>query len=430
MAYLGNIELAAGSLSMGFANITGYSVMKGLAMGMEPLCSQAYGARKRALFCQTFRQTLCLLLLAAIPIAVLWLNMEPILLLVGQDKAITSVAKVFITFSILELFAQALLHPLRIFLKTQNLTKPIIVAATCAIILHIPISYVLVIHWGWGIRGVAIASSCNTLNFNIALLVYLFYSETAIKPWDGQMVSKYYQTWLPLLKQMLESVCSVCLEWWWYEIMVLLCGLIDNPEANVAAMGILMQLTGLLYVFPSSLGSSLSTRVGQELGADAPAEAELTAKLGIMIAMAGGLLSFGLAIAVKDVWGKLYTQEPQVVALTSVVLPILGFCELGNCPQTAACGVLLGSARSNVAAMINFCSFYLVGLPVAAYTAFKLKLGFPGLWYGLGAAQATCICMMIITLAYTNWESQAERARELTEAAEDRKNDLEANLLS
>ncbi|XP_022746517.1 protein DETOXIFICATION 53-like [Durio zibethinus] len=430
LGHLGNIELAGGSLAMGFANITGYSVMNGLAMGMEPICCQAFGAKKWTVLSQTFKQTLCLLLLAAIPITLLWLNMEPILLSIGQDKTIISVAKVFLTYSIPELLAQALLSPLKIFLRAQSLTLPFTLSATWATILHLPINYFLTIYLDLGVRGIALASACNTLNLNLALLVYLFFTETAIKPWDGQVVTKCYRDWQSLVTLMIPSVFSVCLEWWWYEIMVLLCGLINNPQTSVAAMGILMQTTGLLYVFPHSLRSSLSIRVGQELGAEAPAQARQITIIGLITAMVCGLLSFTFTIAVKDVWGKLYTHEAQVLALTKVVLPILGFCELGNCPQTAACGILVGSARPNVGACINFCSFYLVGLPIAAYAAFKLKMDLLGLWFGLAAAQATCMCMMICTLVFTDWNYQAKRAKELTQGTEDHKKDLEANLLS
>uniref|UniRef100_A0A6N2LRL3 Protein DETOXIFICATION n=1 Tax=Salix viminalis TaxID=40686 RepID=A0A6N2LRL3_SALVM len=42
---LGNLELAGGALSIGFTNITGYSVLVGLASGLEPVCSQAYGSK-------------------------------------------------------------------------------------------------------------------------------------------------------------------------------------------------------------------------------------------------------------------------------------------------------------------------------------------------------------------------------------------------
>ena len=35
---LGELELAGGSLSMGFTNIIGHFVISGMAMGMEPIC--------------------------------------------------------------------------------------------------------------------------------------------------------------------------------------------------------------------------------------------------------------------------------------------------------------------------------------------------------------------------------------------------------
>ncbi|KAL5734457.1 hypothetical protein ACOSP7_032318 [Xanthoceras sorbifolium] len=419
LGHLGDTELAGGSLSAGVANISGYSIIKGLAMGMEPICSQAYGAGKWTVLRQIHKKTLYLLLFVVFFISLLWLNIEPILLLLSQNQAITSAAKVYITYSIPELIAQACLHPLRIFLRTQNITKPLTKSAICAAILHIPINYVLAVYFNLGVRGIALGSACNTVSTILCLLIYLFLSRTALKPWDMEAVNMWTQDWKPLFALMMPSVFSVCLEWWWYEIMLLLCGLLSDPKASVSAMGILTQTTALLYLFPYSLNQGLSTLVGQALGAEQPARAQRTAIMGIVVAIVCGILSFTFTIAVKNVWGKLYTSELEVLTLTSAALPILGICELGNSPQTAACGILTGSARPRSGACINFVSFYLIGLPVAVFMAFKLDLGFLGLWYGLVAAQASCACMMICTVVCTDWNHQAERARELTQTTEE-----------
>ncbi|KAL6980831.1 hypothetical protein U1Q18_022469 [Sarracenia purpurea var. burkii] len=430
LGHLGDIELAAGSLSIAFANITGYSVLKGLATGMEPICCQAFGAKKWGILSQTYRRTLYLLLLVAIPISLLWLNVEPILLRLGQDRSITAVARVYIIYSIPELLGQVHLHPLRTFLRTQNINKPLTLSATFAMILHLPINYFLVIYLKLGVKGVALASAWNSFNINFGLLVYLILSEKALKPWDGAVPNTCSEGWQPLLALAGPSVFSVCLEWWWYEIMLLLCGLLRNPQASVAAMGILIQITSLLYAFPSSLSSSLSTLVGHELGANQPARAQQTTLIGLVVAVIWGFLAFAFTIAVKDLWGKLYTDDPCILALTSNALPIIGFCELGNCPQTAACGILLGSARPKMGCYINFGSFYIIGLPIAVLLGFKFKMGFIGLWFGLGAAQASCTCMMVYTLVHTDWKHQAKRAKELTQAADSQKNALEANFLN
>ncbi|KAF2319263.1 hypothetical protein GH714_014316 [Hevea brasiliensis] len=354
LGHLGHIELAGGSLAIGFANVTGYSLIKGLAMGMEPMCCQAYGAKKWAILSQTYKKTLCILFLATIPISLLWLYMEPILLWSGQDQNVTSIARVYITYSIPELLAQAHLLPLRIFMRTQNLTKPVAIGVIFATILHFPINYLLIIHLNLGVKGVALASFWNTINLSLGLLAYLILSRTAIKPWrNKQLVDTYNERtfnakssethmessvikcqnktmvhtisfiegWQPLIALMLPSVLSVCLEWWWYEIMLLLCGLQDNPQASVAAIGILIQATGLLYVVPYSLSTGLSTRVGQELGAGHPSQARRATIVGLIVSFICGLLTFAFTISVKDWWGKMYTKEQQILDLTSLALP-------------------------------------------------------------------------------------------------------------
>ena len=42
---LGPLDLAGGALAIGLTNITGHSVLFGLASGLEPLCAQAFGSR-------------------------------------------------------------------------------------------------------------------------------------------------------------------------------------------------------------------------------------------------------------------------------------------------------------------------------------------------------------------------------------------------
>ncbi|XP_057972781.1 protein DETOXIFICATION 53 [Malania oleifera] len=429
LGHLGKIELAGGSLALSFGNVTGHSVMKGLSMGMEPICCQAYGAKRLSVLSQTYQKTICLLFLATIPIALLWLNVEPIFKLLGQDQGITKIAKVFMLFSIPDLFAQAHLHPLRIFLRTQSLTMPNTVAAVCSSLLHLPITYFLVVYLKLGAKGVALATAWNSVNLNLLLILYVSISKTPLKPWGGATLPSAFQGWKPLLALSLPSAAAVCLEWWWYEIIMFLCGLLSNSQVGVATMGIVIQTTGLIYVFPYSLGLGLSTRIGQHLGSGEPARAQWTAIIGLAVAVVVGLMAFAFTVGVRSVWGKLYTTDGQILALTSSALPVLGLCEISNAPQTAACGVLTGSARPNIGARVNFCAFYLVGLPVAVVMAFKLKFGFLGLLFGLAAAQASCVGLMVYALVRTDWKHEAKRAEELSLATLD-KAEVEANLVS
>ncbi|XP_074319645.1 protein DETOXIFICATION 49 [Silene latifolia] len=411
---LGDLALAGGSLALGFANITGYSLLSGLAMGMEPICGQAYGAKRHALLGLTLHRTILLLLLASLPISMLWLNMEKILLLCRQDRAIAAQAQAYLLYSLPDLFAQSIIHPLRIYLRTQSITFPLTLSAALAIGLHLPINWLMIVKFKLGVKGVAIAGVITNFNMIIFLVIYMVFSDSCKKGW-APVTKDSFRGFSKLLKLAIPSCISVCLEWWWYEIMILLCGLLPNPKLTVASMGILIQTTSLIYVFPSSLSVSVSTRVGNELGAGRPKRAKRAATMGLFFSFLLGISAVFFTFSVRKKWANLFTNDEDIIKLTALVLPVIGLCELGNCPQTTGCGVLRGTARPKVGANINLGCFYLVGMPVALWLGFVSGFGFRGLWLGLLAAQASCVVVMMIVIYKTDWENEAERADQLTD---------------
>ncbi|TMW96861.1 hypothetical protein EJD97_006673 [Solanum chilense] len=415
LGYLGELELAGGSLSIGFANITGYSVISGLAMGMEPICGQAYGAKQMKLLGITLQRTVLLLLSTSIPISFMWLNMKTILLWCGQDEDISNMAHTFILFAIPDLFFLSLLHPLRIYLRTQNITLPLTYCSAISVLLHVPLNFLLVRYCDLGIAGVALAMVLTNLNFFLLLCSFVYFSGVYKDSWVAPSMD-CVRGWSSLLALAIPTCVSVCLEWWWYEFMILLCGLLPNPKATIASMGILIQTTSLVYVFPSSLSLGVSTRVGNELGANRPGRARISMMVSLVCAMALGLGAMLFATLMRHKWGGFFTKDVEILKLTSIALPIVGLCELGNCPQTTGCGVLRGSARPTIGANINLGSFYLVGMPVAILVGFILKKGFGGLWIGLLAAQASCAILMLYVLCKTDWKVQVERSKQLTQS--------------
>ncbi|RLM60360.1 hypothetical protein C2845_PM14G20080 [Panicum miliaceum] len=422
---LGRLPLAGGSLALGFANITGYSVLSGLAAGMDPVCGQAFGAGRTSVLAAALRRTVALLLAASVPIALLWLAMRRVLVAAGQEPDIAAAAYDFILCSLPDLAVQSFLHPLRVYLRAQSVTLPLTYAAAAALVLHVPVNCLLVQGLRLGIRGVALGAVCTNLNFLLFLVAYVYLSglmhgndgdgkaaaagACAAPAEDGAV------EWGYLLRLSVHSCMSVCLEWWWYEIMVLLCGVLADPKAAVAAMGILIQTTSLLYIFPHSLSCAVSTRVGHELGAGRPERARLAARVGLCCGAALGVVACASAASVRGVWARMFTADAAILRLASVALPILGAAELGNCPQTAGCGVLRGSARPGKAARINVSAFYGVGMPAALALAFRpARLDFPGMWVGMLAAQLACAALMLHAVLRTDWVEQAARARHLT----------------
>ncbi|KAE8718813.1 FRIGIDA-like protein 4a-like [Hibiscus syriacus] len=410
---LGDVELASGSLAIAFANITGYSVLSGLALGMEPLCSQAFGARRPKLLSLTLHRYVVFLFFTSVLISVFWMNMFNIFVYLRQDRDITRIGQRYLLFSLPDLFTNSLVHPIRIYLRAQGLAHPITLATLIATVLHLPINFVLVSHFNFGVAGVAASASISNFLVLVSLVVYVWYSGLHEPTWEKPSM-ECFTGWKPLLKLAAPSCVSVCLEWWWYEIMIVLCGLLVNPKATVASMGILIQTTSLIYVFPSSLSFAVSTRIGNALGANRPYTARLSAVVAVFLSATMGLSASTFASAMRDKWATMFTSDSEILRLTSIALPILGLCELGNCPQTVGCGVLRGSARPSTAANVNLGAFYLVGMPVAVGLGFYLGFGFSGLWLGLLSAQVCCAGLMLYVVGSTDWDLQANRAQMLT----------------
>ncbi|XP_004516053.1 protein DETOXIFICATION 51-like [Cicer arietinum] len=404
---LGDVELAAGSLAIAFANITGYSVLSGLSLGMEPLCSQAFGANRPKLLSLTLQRCIIFLLVCSIPISFLWYQMSRIFYFLHQDEKITRMSQTYLVFMLPDLVTNSFLHPIRVYLRAQSVTYPVTLATLVGTFLHLPFNFLL---FKRGISGIAIASAASNFSVLVFLIVYIWISGVHKATWNAPSL-KCFSGWEPLIRLAAPSCVSVCLEWWWYEIVIVLCGVLVDPTATVAAMGILIQTTSLIYVFPSSLGLAVSARVGNELGANRPKSARVSAVLAVFFAAIMGFTAAVFAMMMRRRWGKMFTGDEEILRLTAVALPILGLCELGNCPQTVGCGVVRGTARPKGAANVNLSAFYMVGMPVAVGLAFWFDFGFCGLWLGLLSAQVCCAGLMLYIVGTTDWEQQACRAQ-------------------
>ncbi|CAN6927518.1 unnamed protein product [Brassica oleracea] len=417
---LGSSTLAGCSLALASANITAYALFSGLTGGAETICSQAIGAKRYNLFRATIWRGMILLLFTSFPVLFIWLNIERILTMLKQDMELASIAGTFLLYSVPDLVAQSLLHPLKAYLKTQSKTRPLSILTGVTSILHFLIMYLFVSYFKFEVKGIAVSSVLS--NFILVAFLFTFFKGNKLGSDDEEegVTEESYEDrvreWKKLFYLAIPSCGMGCLEFWFYEIMILICGLLEKPKVAIASMGLIIQITSLVYIFPHSLSSAVSTRVGNELGSNRPHAARRAAIVGLCLSILLGIMASTFMFSVRNVWATFFTDDEQVINLVSKVLPIVCLCELGNCPQTTVGGVLRGSARPWVGASINAAAFYAIGLPVALVMAFPFGFGFglKGLWLGMLAAQITCVIGMMVAMYRIDWELEAERARDLT----------------
>lgn len=64
------------------------------------------------------------------------------------------------------------------------------------------------------------------------------------------------------------------------------------------------------------------------------------------------------------------TDAPDAVALTASLLPIFALSLPGDGLNATLQGLLRGAGRQETGAITNLCSYWLLGVPMAAYLAF------------------------------------------------------------
>ena len=92
---------------------------------------------------------------------------------------------------------------------------------------------------------------------------------------------------------------------------------------------------------------------------------------------------------------RLFTVDPQVVALAATILPVAAAFQIFDGLQVVGGGVLRGMGQTRPAAVFNFVGYYVLALPLAWFLAFRQGLGVVGLWWGLALGLATVALLLI-----------------------------------
>lgn len=115
----------------------------------------------------------------------------------------------------------------------------------------------------------------------------------------------------------------VCLEWWSFELLVLLSGLLPNPKLETSVLSICLSTGALMFMVPFGLCTAICTRVSNELGVGQPQAAKLATRVVMCIALSAGLLIASTMILLHIFWGYMYSNESEVVTNIAGMIPVI-----------------------------------------------------------------------------------------------------------
>ena len=393
---------ALGNLYFFIAGIFG----QGTLMALDPVISQAVGARDEEAITRALQRGLLLALALTIVTCATFIPVRPVLALLRQPPEVIPDAATYVHVAIPGVFPFYAFIVFRQSLQALGRVAPVLWTVLAANLLNAGLNWVFIFgNLGsppMGVGGSSLATSISRWAMALVLLAIAGNDiRHRLKPWRAESGSI-----APLMRMLRLGIpigLQYLLEYGAFAAAALLMGVLGTTQ--MAAHQIAINLASFTFMVPLGVSTATAVMVGHAIGAGDEAQARRSAIAGIMSGTAFMVLS---ALAFRLFPGALaraYTGDATVVALAATLIPIAGVFQVFDGVQAVAAGVLRGIGDTHAPAIINVVGFWLIGLPVSWWLAFREGGGAVGLWWGivvgLGAVALILLARVRVRLGRT-----------------------------
>ncbi|XP_021889138.1 protein DETOXIFICATION 40-like isoform X3 [Carica papaya] len=342
--------------------------------------------------------------------AVIYVLSKPIMILLGEPPAVASAAATFVYGLIPQIFAYAVNFPLQKFLQSQSIVTPSAYISAATLVFHLLLTWVAMFKLGMGLIGASLVLSLSWWIIVGAQFLYVVASQKCKLTWNGFSLQAFVGL-LDFFKLSAASAVMLCLETWYTQVLVLIAGLLENPELSLDSLSICMAVSAISFMISVGFNAAASVRVSNELGAGNPKSAAFSAGMSTLISFVFSVLEALLVLGLRDVISYAFTEGEAVAKAVSDLCPFLAATVILNGIQPVLSGVAVGCGWQAFVAYVNVGCYYVVGVPLGCLLGFKFNLGAKGIWSGMiGGTLMQTIILMWVTYT-TDWDKEVEKAR-------------------
>ncbi|CAI9761227.1 unnamed protein product [Fraxinus pennsylvanica] len=392
------------TLSLRFVN----GILIGMSSATETLCGQAFGAKQYHMLGIFLQRSWIVDLITLTILLPVFIFAAPILRLLREEDDIAKSAEYvslwFIPFIYSLLFAMTI----QMYLQSQQKNLVIAWLSVIEFVIHILLSWLFVYKLNWGISGAMGALCISSWFLVIGEFVYIF-GGWCPDSWKGFTTAAFKDV-LPVVKLSVSSGVMVCLELWYYAILVLLAGYMKNAKVAISAFSICLNMVGWETMISIGMMGSACVRVANELGRGDAKAVKFSIKVLITTSVSIGLFFWILCLIFGNKIGYLFTNDEEVAHSISDLSPLLAFSVLLNSIYPVLSGVAVGAGVQTTVAIINVVCFYIIGIPIGALLGYFTHLQVKGVWIGMLCGVVTETLALILMAWRTNWDQQVLKA--------------------
>jgi MATE family multidrug resistance protein len=368
----------------------------GVLFALDPVISQAVGARDSDSVARGVQRGCLLALLLTALASALLLPAGPILGALNQPPEVVPLAAGYALASILGVYPFYGFLVLRQSLQAMGKIRPLLWTVITANVVNVILNWIFV-YGPLGVPGLGAVGSGWATSFSrwFMMLMVIVVAWPLLKPllWPFRPEAILLQPLVRLLRVGTPIGAQQALEFGVFGAAGLLIGLMGTIP--VASHQVALQLASLTFMVPLGVAQATSVLVGQAVGRGDPPSARRAAGAGLVVGVAFMSVTAALFWLFPEPLAAVFSVDEQVIGTAATLLPIAGVFQVFDGLQVVAAGALRGVADTRVPMIMNFVGFWIIGLPICIVLGFWLDRGATGIWWGLAIGIAIVALLLL-----------------------------------
>ncbi len=287
---------------------------------------------------------------------------------VTDDAQVARVARLYVYALMTCVPASVLLRAVQANFEGYGQTRPGMFCSFGALLLNIPLNFIFVFGWGPvpALGGVGCGVATSIIHYLMLLGLYgLMYVTSqhglharqmiARRPADASILRRILRLGFPL------GMASLC-ELSFFCVVTLIVAPLG--KVAVGAQQVAINVSGVVFMLPLSLGIAASIRAGFHLGAQNRVAFFALVRTAVVFALVQVVFTMALVIMLRQPIISLYTDDAAILALAPTLLFLCALYQLPDALQALLSGLLRGCHDTALITWVNLGSYWLVGFPL------------------------------------------------------------------
>ncbi|CAI9090649.1 OLC1v1025466C1 [Oldenlandia corymbosa var. corymbosa] len=410
VGHISELELAGYALvhNMSVRFITG--ILIGMSSATETLCGQAFGAGQFHMMGIYLQRSWIVNFFALSLFLPCFIFGTSLFRFLGEEEKVAQSAGYASLWFIPLIYSYVFCWTNLNFLQAQQKNTIIAWLSISQLLIHVPLSWLLVYTLNWGTAGGILALGISSWLVVIGEFVYIC-GGWCPDSWTGFQMAAFKDIW-PVVKLSVSSGVMLFLELWYNSVLVLLAGYMKNAEVAISAFANCLSINGWELTISLGFFGAACVRVANELGRGDARAAEFSIKVLFSTSFLIGVFFWAVCLMFGNKIGYLFSNEKEVIDGVSELSVLLAFSILFNGIYLVLSGVAVGAGLQNSVAIINLCCYYLIGIPIGILLGYLIDLQVKGIWIGMLCGVVTQSFALSFMTWRTDWDLEVSKAKQ------------------